>query len=96
MQADTAEQTTEAAESSPDTANGKRHRMPRQGNVHATIFENHGANGAFYSASFQPATSTRRTRATHEPLQVDRHRRPRQAGSRLQQKIAELSQGRSR
>src|SRR5688572_8833888 len=43
---------TETQTESP-SQKGKAHRLPHQGNVNATVFENHGANGTFYTADIQ-------------------------------------------
>jgi hypothetical protein len=41
------DQTTES------TSKGKAHRLAHQGNINATVFENHGANGTFYTVDIQ-------------------------------------------
>ena len=50
--AETTEQPTEAAEASMPPR-GKPHRLPRRGSVHATVFENLGTNGTFYTVNLE-------------------------------------------
>ncbi len=85
------DQTT--AEAAPATGTkGKAHRLPYQGSVNATVFENHGANGRFFTVDLQRSYMDGETRKyTHSFKPTDMPDVIKQAAA-VQEKIAELTQ----
>lgn len=95
---DEAQTTESAAESSTDTpTRGKPLRLPRQGNVHATIFENISQNGPFFTVDLQRryVDAEEKAHFTHSFKPTDMADVMKQAAA-VQEKIAELTQGRAR
>ena len=79
-----------------ESRKGKAYRLPHQGNINATVFQNHGQNGVFYTADIQRSYlegegENAVRRYTHSLKPSDMPDVIKQAEA-VQQKIAELTQ----
>jgi hypothetical protein len=90
-----AEPASESASDSPTRS--KAHCMPRQGNLHATIFENRGPSGSYHTVDSQRRHMDKdeKPHVTHSFKPTDMHDLLRQTAA-VEERLKELAQARSR